>query len=187
MLTPPPAWRPLKHHPNAGDSILLATIVGAENPDAMRESPHVVHVSRPVFRVSLSIDGGPESRLHDMRLELHRAPKLRLPTPVQLYLPRPSSIETPAESCSEGTPAARHRRSSSVVPLMPRSASEATPEKCQRAASWKSQMRLQGLPTDLAVDLYTDTDQADQTTKFSGRLPMLRPSTGSFTSELLTD
>jgi hypothetical protein len=94
----------------------------------------------------------------------------------------PGSGSEPAGS------SAPQRRPSEAIPLTPRSVSEASQEDGnQRRASCSSMPLARSEPHDAAGDIHAETDHANQTTKFSGLLPILRPSKGSCTLELLTD
>ncbi|KAF7535969.1 hypothetical protein G7054_g4982 [Neopestalotiopsis clavispora] len=110
---------------------------------------------------------------------------------VQTTFRRASLIDAPTEQSSVPVPAPvpQHRRPSSVVPpLTPRSANELQEEN-NHGRPWNPPptRRIPDGGTDFAADMHAETDHVTQTTKFSGRLPMMRPSSGSCTSELLTD
>lgn len=99
--------------------------------------------------------------------------------------PKPPSAASPGSGT--GLPgSATQRRPSAPVPLTPRSVSEGQddgPSQRSREGHSLGEDEVR----DPAGDVHAETDYANQTTKFSGRLPMLRPSKGSCTSELLTD
>ncbi|KAH8662224.1 fungal-specific transcription factor domain-containing protein [Xylariales sp. PMI_506] len=83
-----------------------------------------------------------------------------------------------------------HRRSSDAIPLTPRSTLDVQdggkPQPLPQV-SWAQPPRAEDDDPDLAGEMHVETDPVDATTKFSGRLPILRPNRGNCTSELLTD
>ncbi|KAH6657042.1 hypothetical protein BKA67DRAFT_655336 [Truncatella angustata] len=105
---------------------------------------------------------------------------------VQTNTRRCAAIEASGEAIPVIIPPMHHRRPSLAVPLTPRSASEFH-EETQHDTSWKPQTYGNSRNADPTADMHAETDHVNQTTRYSGRLPILRPSTGSCTSELLTD
>ncbi|KAK6216366.1 40S ribosomal protein S27 [Pestalotiopsis sp. IQ-011] len=78
------------------------------------------------------------------------------------------------------------QKTHSVVPLTSRSANEQQ-EDGNVGRPWKPPRRVPNGGTDFVADMDAETDHVTQAPKFSGPLPMMRPSSGNCTSELLTD
>ncbi|KAI1852053.1 hypothetical protein JX266_002906 [Neoarthrinium moseri] len=104
--------------------------------------------------------------------------------------PRPSPTGSSTTGSESRILPQEPRRLSAAVPLTPRSTSETHEDVQQQPkplSTWKPLVRAPDGGPSLATDVHAETDDAEQTTKFSGRLPMLRPNSGSSTTELLTD